>query len=252
VLVIGSFLFIATQIRLGFLAEMMMLSAVLYLPPGILGQPIGPMLGHVKPLPHWVSTLVGMGLWGYLVLLPITRAGLFTNFYIRRRLWPWLQAALDAYTNVTGIMIWRVFSADHTCFYCRVWRTEPGAEGDRELLSDFAKIGSRFNHVGEAIVLTSIFTSLKYYPANPGLFEERLLRYARTLPSSGEQHLIFEYVAIRKDADRFRFVPVMEFQVNVQMGQVSQRPMADEVDCLRAARRWSQLRPASRPGTYVA
>ena len=35
-----------------------------------------------------------------------------------------MQSALDRYTNAFGIIIWRVFSADHTNFFGRIWAIE--------------------------------------------------------------------------------------------------------------------------------
>ena len=88
---------------------------------------------------------------------------------------------LERYTNLFGMIIWRVFSVDLVNFFIRVWR-EPREGGERVPVS---RLGSwpRFNHVGEMICLTSLFTTLKYYPSNDAIFRERLLRYARTAPA---------------------------------------------------------------------
>ena len=58
--------------------------------------------------------------------------------------------------------------------------------------------GWRYMHVGEFICLASIFTSLKYYPDDPSIFERRLVRYARTVPTLSGGEIVFEYHAVRK------------------------------------------------------
>ncbi len=124
----------------------------------------------------------------------------------RRSFPPLIQRALERYTNLFGIIIWRVFSVDLVNFFIRVWR-EPREGGARVPVS---RLGAwpRFNHVGEMICLTSLFTTLKYYPSNDAIFRERLLRYARTVPraagdrsclntsawSGGETH--FDWVTV--------------------------------------------------------
>ncbi len=191
---------------------------------------------------------LGVVLAAYLILLPIAHGCLFWNFYGKKALPGRLQTALEWYTNLFGIIIWRVFSADHTDFFVRIWSRS--AQGQRSLLSDYWRIGSRFNHVGESITVTSVFTSLKYYPSNNGIFQERLLRYARTLPCPAGATLVFEYVSIRKKDNRFEYVPVSEFLVDVATGQVVERPVGDPL-CVRSASPVSPIHEASRPGSYV-
>src|SRR6185503_19249036 len=136
----------------------------------------------VVPLPSAFDKLIEIFLWLYLVLLPLAHAGLFYNFYGRKSLPGVIQRALETYTNIFGIIIWRVFSADHTNFFLRVYE-RPRASNERAIVSRFGiSNGSlRYNHVGESIVLTTLFTTLKYYPSNNQLFHDRLLRYARTV-----------------------------------------------------------------------
>src|SRR6202011_1908591 len=71
----------------------------------------------------------------------------------------------------------------------------------------------RYNHVAESITVTSLFTTLKYYPSNSELFRERLLRYARTVKAPGDV-LVFEYFSVTKKADRFEFPPVAEYRID--------------------------------------
>jgi hypothetical protein len=251
-MIVGSFVFIATQIRLGLLCHMVIVCGVLFFAPGTIGATVldGLALGGAAPITGSAAVEIGLGigLSLYLLLLPFAHGGLFWNFYGHKPLPGRLQHALEWYTNLFGIIIWRVFSADHTDFFLRIYRQQPG--GERLPIADYDRFGSRFNHVGEAIAVTSVFTSLKYYPSNNGIFQERLLRYARTLPSLPGAVLLFEYVSIRKVDGRFVYVPVTEFVVDVAKGDIVERPLADPL-CVRTASRVSPVHEASRPGSYV-
>ena len=249
-----SFVFIATQIRLGLLCHMVILSAMLFFAPGTIGATIADvmMFAHQPAADTvrlvWVEVSLGVVLAAYLIVLPVAHGGLFWNFYGHKALPGRWQAVLEWYTNLFGIIIWRVFSADHTDFFIRIWSQD--VAGQRTLLSDYWRIGSRFNHVGESITVTSVFTSLKYYPTNNGIFQERLLRYARTLPCPAGGALVFEYVSIRKNENRFEYVPVSEFIVDVAKAEITERALADRT-CVRSASKASPIHEASRPGSYV-
>jgi hypothetical protein len=182
------------------------------------------------------------------VLLPFAHAGLYYNFYSRRSLAQPLQALLERYTNFFGLIIWRVFSVDLVNFFIRVWR-EPRSGGERELV---APIGAwpRFNHVGEMICLTSLFTTLKYYPSNDGLFRERLLRYARTLPHDDSQVIVFEYVTVVRQESRFDWVPVGLYRVDIHARTVDET-LLDPAFSPRAAHAVSPVHEGMVPGSYA-
>ena len=57
--------------------------------------------------------------------------------------------------------------------------------------------------------------------------------------------LVFEYISIRKTADRFEYVPVSEFVVDVTKGEITERPLADPA-CLRTAAASARTRRPSR------
>jgi hypothetical protein len=260
-LIIASFLFIATQIRLGFLCEMVMVAGVLYFRPGSVGDGlIGLLVPGSGPSPSdglaslTTSPLVEMaltvGLLGYLALLPLAHAGLFYNFCARKRLPGWGQRALDAYTNFFGLIIWRVFSVDVVNFLVLVHH-QPRAGGARTIISRYGWGGGlRYAHVCESIAVTSVFTTLKYYPSNAALFRERLLRYARTVPCPSGSVLVFEYVSIGKTARAFEHVPVAEFVVDVTAGTVVERVLNAAVS-VRAPHAVSPVHEGLRPGTYA-
>lgn len=258
-LMLGSFVFIATHIRLAVLCEMVMLSCLLFFHPGSYGDQF---LALIMPglatsatvpqsLPALAHVLLATSLWTYLLLLPLAHAGLFFNFYARKSLPRFLQRALEAYTNFFGIIIWRVFSADHTNFFIRIYHRPRTASGARTLVSRLGlRGGLRYNHVAESIVVTTLFTTLKYYPSNNVLFRERLLRYARTVPCPPDSLLEFEYVSIIKKAGAFQFLPVAEYLVDVDSGTVSERQLDQNVS-VRAPLSISPVREGVRPGSYV-
>jgi hypothetical protein len=257
-IIILSFVFIATQIRLLLLTEMVMVAGLLFATQGTYAQTWIDRIAWpgsdvaVTPLPAPMTTALGVAVAAYLALLPFAHAGMYWNLYSGKRLPALLQRTLDAYVNCLGIIIWRVFSADHTCFYPRIYRQGRDKPTERELLSHYARIGGRFTHVGECITLTSLFTTLKYYPSNSELFRERLFRYARTLPRLKGDLLIFEYVRIEKTPSTFVEVPVAEFVVDLEAGSLVEIPLVEDVTCMRSAKPGSPVRPASKPGTYAA
>jgi hypothetical protein len=249
-LIIVSFIFIATQIRLGFLTEMVMVCSVILMSPShvignwlesAFGGAAAPPVTPIAPL----ATVLTVALWGYLILLPLAHAGLYFNFYVRRALPGPLQTALDRYTNFFGIILWRVFSVDLVNFFIRMSRVR----GEERIPIGPLGAWPRFNHVGEMICLTSLFTTLKYYPSNDRLFQERLFRYARTLPREPGERLVFEYVSVVKEADRFDWVSVGEFEVDLESNHLSER-WFDRSFSPRAADQRSPVHEGAVPGSY--
>jgi hypothetical protein len=259
-IILGSFVFIATQIRLALLCEMVIVCCFLFFHPGSYGDQLTAWMvpaqamssGPDFVLPSLLQTVLTVLLWAYLVLLPLGHAGLFMNFYANRSLPIFLQRALEAYTNFFGIIIWRVFSADHTNFFVRVYERRADVGRDqRSLISQLGLRGSvRYNHVAEAIVLTTLFTTLKYYPSNNELFRERLMRYARTVPCADGGVLEFEYVRIIKRDKSFDFVPVAEYVVDPKAACVTEQSL-DESFSVRVPLSGSPVREGVRPGSYL-
>lgn len=256
-MILLSFIFIATQIRLGFLCEMVIVCCLVFFHPGSIGDAIVASLlpqavaPAVAPWNPWAGRLLATLLWAYVVLLPFARIGQSYNLFGKKALPGALQGLLDFYTNVFGLILWRVFSADHTNFLIRIYELDP--QGRRSLLSDWEqhrRFFARFNQVGEAIVVTTLFTALKYYPSNNALFVDRLLRYSRTLPRRERSRLVFEHVTVAKMADRFELRPAAEFTVDVVANAVNEVTI-DPSRSVRAAVAGSPLHEGAKPGSYV-
>ena len=251
-----SFIFIATQIRLGFLCEMVMLCCLLFFGTGTAAE--GWLLGILptaapvvpQPMPALAQSALVAFCWGYIALLPVVRAGMFYNQLRHRSLPAPFQRALDFYANTFGIILWRVFTADVVSFFVRVWEA-PRSGAPRRLVSDFQAIGSaRFVQVAECIALTSVFTTLKYYPSNRALFVARLLRYAGTIARASDSRLVFEWVNVAARADRFEFVPTAEYTVDFETRSVADSVLSDEVSVSGVAP-VSPVHEGARPGSYA-
>lgn len=252
-----SFVFILTQIRLGFLCEMVIVCCLLFFGPGTfvdqaitaLWRTTGLPAAQVgAPFPSSLTALFIAGCWVYLALLPFVRAGMFYNQLLHRRLPAPLQRALDAYANTFGLILWRVFTTDVVNFFVRVW--EP-AEGARRQITDFGRGGfSRFSQVAECIALTSVFTTLKYFPGNSRLFEDKLVRYARTIPRRSGGPLVFEWVHVLAEPGAFAWVPVAEFAVDPERGSVVETTLSQHFS-VRQGSSSSPLHEGARPGSYA-
>jgi hypothetical protein len=189
-------------------------------------------------------------LFVYLTILPLAYVGMSYNLYRRRRLPHALQVGLDRYTNFFGLILWRVFTIDITHFFVNIY-TENPADGTRTPVSHWGYGGGlRYSHVGEAITVASLFTTLKYYPSNPALFHERLLRYARSIPHPQGSILVFELVNIEKTDHDFAFVPIREFEVDLVREAISDR-ILDERFSFAAPRSGSPIQESAAPGSYV-
>lgn len=254
----AGFAVVLVQIRLGFLSEMMVLAGLLYVAPGGLLDPwlgslvppaaAGGVAAATGPVVAAANMLLGAALWAYLVLLPVAHAGLYFNFYARRSFPSPLQRLLERYTNLFGMIIWRVFSVDLVNFYVQIYQALP-AGGDRTLVSRFGT-WPRFNHVGEMICLTSLFTTLKYYPSNNAIFQERLLRYARTVPGSANRVIVFEYLSAIQRPTHCDWVVVAEYVVDVRQGTVTER-LLDPAFSTRAVHEDSPVHEGQVPGSYA-
>ena len=252
VLIFASFIFIATQIRLGFLCEMVILCCLLFAHAGsFIDLSLAAWLPHTAtaatPSFPLVSAVLGAALWTYLGVLPFARAGLAYNLYARKVLPGRLQRALDWYVNLCGLIVWRVFSVDLVNFYVQIHEQSPS--GTRRLVSEWGR-SLRYCQVAESIAVTSIFTTLKYYPSRKDLFRARLVRYARTIPCAAGNTLLFQYISVLTREDRFHFHPVAEYTVDPLSGNVKEQTLDASIS-VHAPGAASPIHEATRPGTYA-
>jgi hypothetical protein len=253
VLIFVSFIFIASQIRLGFLCEMVILCCLLFAHSGSLidlslagWMAPSTAVAVTPPLP-FVTGVLGAALWSYLGILPFARAGLAYNLYARKVLPGVVQRALDWYVNLCGLIVWRVFSVDLVNFYVQIHEQSP--TGTRHLVSEWGR-SLRYRQVAESIAVTSIFTTLKYYPSRRDLFLARLVRYARTVPCAAGNTLVFQYISVSTRNDRFQFRPVAEYTVDPLSGDVKEKTL-DPAISVHAPGAASPIHEATRPGTYA-
>ncbi len=250
----ASFIFIGLNIRLGFLCETVICCCLLFCAPGswvdsLVGQwlvvePVVPQTGLGT-----LNLILGGILAFYLVMLPVTKAGLYWNFYARKRLPEKWQKWQDWWANLTGIIIWRVFTIDNTNFYVKAWFEDE--QGRRTLYSRFgsfdAKADFRYIHVCEFVCFVSVFTTLKYFPSNSELFQKKLRRYARSIPVPPGQQLVFEYVDIQK-TEQFQDVSSREFRVGPET--IEEVVLADGRS-LTDGQRFSDLHEGHAVGSYA-
>jgi hypothetical protein len=254
---IGLFGFIQTHLRLALLCPMAMLCGFVCFgpdtPPGQILEPVGLWLGTsttpVLEMPALVNQVVRAALWAYLVLLPFAHGGLWLNLYGKKALPGSLQIALEKYTGHFGMIVWRVFSYDVVSFAVMI-HEESVKDKERKLISDYETLGGRFNDVGEPLVLTCVFNSLKYYASNRDVFKERLVRYARTLPVANGSRLVFEYLSIQKTETGFTYVPLSEYTVDPVGWSIEETILSKDAPGL-ATHGDQVAHEGVRPGSYV-
>jgi len=244
IVILLSFIFIATQIRLGFLCEMVVVCCLLFLPMTTTAA------GRGAEMPAAIQTMLAASFWTYLILLPVVRAALYYNQLAHKALPPPLQRTLDAYANLFGLIIWRVFTADVVDFFVRIWE-QPVTGGARRLVTDYGGFPgvNRFRQVAECITITSVFTTLRYYAGNRQLFVDRVMRYARTIRHEPGAGLVFEWVSVTP-RDRFEWTPIAEYCVNVETGTVDETVLGD-ITSVRAPAAASPVHEGLRPGSYA-
>jgi hypothetical protein len=132
--------------------------------------------------------ILAVGLQSIIFLVYI---GISINFYMKKTFPSFTQEVVNFIQEFFGISLWRVFTSDITTIYIRIFAID--SNGGRIELSHWnRKRNRRFNFVGEAISVTSIFTLLKYQKSRD-LFNSRLISYTKTLAHDSVE---FEYYYI--------------------------------------------------------
>lgn len=258
-LIIFSFLFVLTQIRLGVLCQMVMIGGFLFFHPDSYGelalQSILPLLplSYSPPLAisPFINACLASLLWCYLLLLPLTHLGLSYNFYLKKRFPPLIQKWFERYTNFFGLIVWRVFTVNLVNFFIRIYH-ESKETGERTLYSKFGLFegGFRYSHVCESITLTTLFTTLKYYPDDREKFESNLMAYARTLPCSKEEVLIFKYLSISKQENQMQTRAVVEYTLDPHQQTLEETQLVKNFN-ISQAHQHSSTHRGSKPGSYA-
>lgn len=255
-----SFFFVACYIRLGRLAYLMASLPMIFCPKFLGESHLGfESFASVSP---GTITLLSYLVTAYIVVLPFVKINQYVNLFMNKSLPQPLGSWLSAYANWVPITIWRVFTPDVTNFFVRIYRVSPDGGPDQAILDETryalfdwhdAGMKMRFCHVTESIALTSVFTTLKYFPSNRQLFNEKLLTYTRSVQHDLEpkaQMFRYEYVAIFKEKDHFEFTPVVNFWVDLNSEQVWEKKIFEDFDYSKPSR-YSPVREAIAPGSYI-
>ncbi len=174
----------------------------------------------------------------------LTYIGISINFYLKKSLPNFLQNAVNFTQGVLGISLWRVFTSDITSIYIRIFHIN--SCGEREELSKWQSKGNRrFNFVGEAISVTSIFTLLRYQSSTEA-FVSRLISYARTL-SQGT--IEFEYYHISMSEASVLIRHVRTYIVNTSAATVDENQVDPRFDP-SAPEPYSRVSAAKQYGHY--
>lgn len=261
-LCLAGFLGLLVTVRLGRLAALMMVIPLFCLPE--LGLSLAPW-PDISPSPIATPAGIVMALHGiitaYLVLLPIVKVMQYLNLFAHVRLPGPLQESLTRYADSVPIIMWRVFTPDVTNFFVRIYRIDEASGTEIALLHEDVtysyrglsrwRWSMRFLHVAESIVLTTVFTTLKYFPSRRDLFESRLLEYAATLgQAAGRARFRFQYVALMKGERRFESVPVANISVDVDRQQVETQELMPGFR-YEAPARYSHIKETTGYGSYL-
>lgn len=259
-----SFVYIGIQIRLGRLAWLMATLPLLYFPQVQAGF-LQLQTGYVHlPTPAWALLGFKACLYAFALAIVAIKVQQYSNLIFKRPLpEPW-QGLLAKLGNQIPIIIWRVFTADLTHFFIRIREVDDQGQTVQTLLDEHGHyayaswrkpwLKLRFTHVTESIAITSVFTTLKYFPSQPELFNAKLLTYARSLSpwmQDARHRLCFEFVHLQRQPDHgFEFVPVREFWANPVTQQVEQIALVPEFDC-HAPISGSPVHETAKPGSYM-
>jgi hypothetical protein len=257
-LCILGFLGLIPVVRLGRLAALMAVIALLWLPP--LGFHFAGVR-NFSPIqaPSAVITALSVLIFAYIALLPFVKVMQYLSLFRGVSLPGPIQTAVTRYQNFVPIIMWRVFTPDVTNFFIRIYAVDRSSGTDRPLLVEdgtyayreiFTRFrwSARFLHVTESIALTTVFTTLKYFRSQRGLFEERLIAYARTLGT--DERLRFQYVSIAKGEKSFEYQPIADFLVDPVSGEVAEHRIEPNFDYTAPAFR-SHIRETTGFGSYV-
>ena len=200
-----------------------------------------------------VAEVHGLLVAGVLVYLGFIILGytlMLANFFASKRLPGGIQSIGEISSNALGQILWRVFTADVTDFYVNIFASSVRDSG-KQLISRWSGIGwGRYQDVTEAITVTSIFTTRRYFPGDHPRFTDRLMRYAQTLGNAHGDIYIFELTHLDFAADHVRCTTAVRFIVDRTSGSIK-REQLESSDPTAAPSVHTRSRPGSRPGSYL-
>lgn len=232
-LVFLSFIYLLPLIRLGRLSAIMMSIGILFLPD--INFSFLEINKNVIQISDYIDEKFLNGLFKtlfliYLPLLIIIKITQYLNLF-KNIYWPLnINFFFSKIANFFPIIIWRVFTPDVTNFYIMIRlrdkinnSTKTLVENSTYEYSGFHSFWTKFRylHVMESIVLTTLFNSLRYFHNNPKLFNERLLRYSKTLPNHLDKIITYNYILIEKASTNFNYTHLKSFIVDTKKDTIN-------------------------------
>ena len=257
-----SFAYVTLFIRLGRLSVLMAVLPFVAWPDVAASAQAAPALTSTPWAVDILLSAIRAVAWAYIVLLPIVKGMQYLNLFANITLPQPAQRCLTAYANWVPIIIWRVFTADVTDFYLRVWGCDESGRRVDAIIDEqsyswrgWARplFKLRLLHVTESIAIVSVFTTLKYFASNRLLFEEKLRRYAASLLLDwGRPYpmLRFEYLKVTKAERRFEYTHMGDFVIDMTTGRVHEENVRPGFSFADTAK-FSPVRESVAPGSWA-
>ena len=241
VLSIFSFAYLLPIMRLGRLAVLMMVISLLFVPDlGVFTPaaniPLEPRNTTAVVPEIFLSALMAVA-YLYCFLLPLVKLMQYMHLFGQRRFPPSIQRGLEWVAGLVPIIIWRVFTADIVNFFVRVSLVSKVTKEERLLVHEddtyhYGNWGNillkhRFLQVAESIAIAVIFNSLKYFASQRELFEDKLFRYAATIPRIQGEFVRFTFISIQKEAASFEYLPTAQFDVDIEREAIIETSLSD-------------------------
>lgn len=193
----GAFVVLAIVMRLGLLAESVVVAALLFVAPGswldrrlaFLGPGVVTPL-HLTPavLSPLAVALIALG-----ALLPLLYAAMAYGFYTRHALPRPLQGAVDRCVRTLHLTLWRVVTIDYITCWVRIERVDAGVRHPVPSGVDAADVAA----------LLGVFNSLRFFDTEDE-FQRRLRRYARAIQGGTNASVEFTYAHFDLDSPTWR------------------------------------------------
>ena len=254
-LISASFIYVSLFIRLGRLAWLMALLPLVFLPEVIKTATITHPLFQLS---NQTLQFIQIVIVAYMVVLPVVKICQYINLFGNKNLPYPIQGVINFFTENIPIIIWRVFTPDLINFYCRVKAEKSKNYFLSEDTYSYKKwkniiFKMKMLHVCESIAQASVFTTLKYYPKNTILFNEKLIRYLKSLLNSTSPNLAriqVEYIAIVKKEKHFSYEKKISYFVNLITNEVKSFKH-DQYFSPKKRSEKSPIRPSIRQGIYA-